>query len=44
MESIEQFLRPVCCRGFPGDLLPEALKRDNARGMRRGIDGEMSKA
>jgi NADP-dependent aldehyde dehydrogenase len=42
--SIERFLRPVCYQGFPDDLLPEALKRDNPRGIWRVIDGDLAKA
>jgi alpha-ketoglutaric semialdehyde dehydrogenase len=44
MTSIERFLRPVCYQGFPDDLLPEALKRDNPRGIWRVIDGDLAKA
>jgi NADP-dependent aldehyde dehydrogenase len=44
MTSIERFLRPVCYQGFPDELLPEALKHDNPRGLWRLTDGELSKA
>lgn len=44
MSSIERFLRPVCYQGFPDELLPEALKHDNPRGVWRLTDGELSKA
>ncbi|KJK21111.1 2,5-dioxovalerate dehydrogenase [Burkholderiaceae bacterium 16] len=44
MSSIERFLRPVCYQGFPDELLPEALKHDNPRGIWRLTDGELSKA
>ena len=44
MTAIERFLRPVCYQGFPDDLLPEALKHDNPRGLWRLTDGELSKA
>ena len=44
MSSIERFLRPVCYQGFPDELLPEALKHDNPRGLWRLVDGELSKA
>ena len=43
MTAIERFLRPVCYQGFPDDLLPEALKRDNPAGIWRLTDGELSK-
>ncbi|MBP0589669.1 aldehyde dehydrogenase (NADP(+)) [Paraburkholderia sp. LEh10] len=43
MTAIERFLRPVCYQGFPDELLPEALKHDNPRGIWRLIDGELSK-
>ncbi|MFM0114973.1 aldehyde dehydrogenase (NADP(+)) [Paraburkholderia nemoris] len=42
--AIERFLRPVCYQGFPDDLLPEALKHDNPRGLWRLVDGELSKS
>jgi alpha-ketoglutaric semialdehyde dehydrogenase len=42
--ALEPFLRPVCYQGFPDDLLPEALQRDNPRGIWRLTDGELSKA
>jgi NADP-dependent aldehyde dehydrogenase len=44
MSSIERFLRPVCYQGFPDELLPEALKHENALGIWRLTDGELSKA
>jgi NADP-dependent aldehyde dehydrogenase len=44
MSSIERFLRPVCYQGFPDELLPEALKHQNALGIWRLTDGELSKA
>jgi 2,5-dioxopentanoate dehydrogenase len=43
MTAIERFLRPVCYQGFPDDLLPEALQRDNPWGIWRLTDGELSK-
>lgn len=42
--SILRFARPVCYQNFPQELLPEALKNKNARGMWRLIDGELTKA
>jgi hypothetical protein len=42
--ALEPFLRPVCYQGFPDDLLPESLQRDNPRGIWRLTDGELSKA
>ncbi|MGO4304282.1 aldehyde dehydrogenase (NADP(+)) [Cupriavidus sp. RAF12] len=44
MSAIERFLRPVCYQGFPDELLPEALKHDNPRGLWRLTDGALSKA
>lgn len=44
MSAIERFLRPVCYQGFPDELLPEALRHDNPRGLWRLVDGEPSKA
>jgi NADP-dependent aldehyde dehydrogenase len=43
MTAIERFLRPVCYQGFPDDLLPEALKRDNPLGLWRLVDGELER-
>ena len=42
--SIFRFARPVCYQNFPQELLPDALKNKNARGMWRMIDGEMTRA
>jgi 2,5-dioxopentanoate dehydrogenase len=43
MSSIERFLRPVCYQGFPDELLPEALKRDNPCALWRLVDGEFQR-
>jgi alpha-ketoglutaric semialdehyde dehydrogenase len=42
--TTKRFLRPICHQGFPDELLPEALQRDNPRGIWRLNDGELSKA
>lgn len=42
--SILRFARPVCYQNFPQELLPDALKDKNARGLWRMIDGELSRA
>jgi NADP-dependent aldehyde dehydrogenase len=44
MSAIERFLRPVCYQGFPDELLPEALRHDNPRGIWRLTDGALSQS
>ncbi|WP_420992163.1 hypothetical protein ACKI2N_031215 [Cupriavidus sp. 30B13] len=34
----------VCYQGFPDELLPEALRHDNPRGLWRLVGGELSQA
>ena len=43
MSAIERFLRPVTYQGFPDELLSEALRADNALGLWRLVDGELTK-
>ncbi|MFF7063780.1 aldehyde dehydrogenase family protein [Pseudomonas sp. NPDC008258] len=37
--AIDRFLRPVCYQGYPGWLLPDALKDANPLGINRLLDG-----
>lgn len=42
--AIDRFLRPVCYQDLPDTLRPEALKDNNALGLWRVMDGELSKS
>jgi alpha-ketoglutaric semialdehyde dehydrogenase len=37
--AIERWVRPVCWQDWPHDLLPEELRDENPRGIRRLVDG-----
>lgn len=41
--AIARFLRPVCYQNLPQDLLPEALRDGNPRGIWRRRDGALTK-
>lgn len=41
--AIARFLRPVCYQNLPQDLLPEALRDGNPRGIWRRKDGALTK-
>ncbi|HEY1794298.1 MAG TPA: aldehyde dehydrogenase (NADP(+)) [Opitutaceae bacterium] len=38
--AILRFARPICYQGFPAELLPEALRDGNPRGLLRLVDGK----
>ena len=42
--AIRRFLRPVCYQDLPQDLLPEALRDDNALELPRLLDGTRAAA
>jgi NADP-dependent aldehyde dehydrogenase len=42
--AIARFLRPVCYQNLPQELLPEALRDGNPRGIWRRRDGALTKA
>lgn len=41
--AIFRFARPVCYQGFPQEALPPELQDSNPRGIRRTIDGEITR-
>ena len=42
--AITRFARPVCFQNFPDEALPPALRRRNALGIWRLVNGEMTRA
>jgi NADP-dependent aldehyde dehydrogenase len=40
--AIERFLRPVAYQGFPEELLPPEVRRDNPLGVPQRVDGRLS--
>jgi 2,5-dioxopentanoate dehydrogenase len=41
--SIQRFVRPACYQNFPESLLPIELRNENARGIWRAVNGELSR-
>jgi len=41
--ALQRFVRPVCYQDFPAELLPDALRNENALGIWRLIDGQLTR-
>lgn len=41
--AIYRFARPICYQDFPQDALPPELRDQNERGIRRLVNGEMTR-